>query len=128
METLVQLAPYGVPVVALVVFGLVWLSRSAVKEVSLVDAPKAGDEVARTALAAERLEFQLAIAEDLEAGPDTLNSLQHQCEVARSNADHVRTRAEQEAATQPVTVPWYAPVTALWSGKNNPEDGSGQKR
>ncbi|MDZ4834029.1 MAG: hypothetical protein SGJ27_09660 [Candidatus Melainabacteria bacterium] len=110
METLTILALYGFPVGAVSALG-VWLLRSVFKDVSLSDtAPDAGKSAHR----AEGLSFQLAIAEDLNADPATLNALQEQVAMAQEDAERDRqseAQRQQLLVTRPV--PWLSPVAAF---------------
>jgi len=67
--------------------------------------------------AAERAEFELAIAEDLFEGPDTLNALSAIAQSARAEATIARTNFERgnAGATETVHKPRLAPVRSPWS-------------
>jgi hypothetical protein len=107
METLIGLALLGIAALGMGI----WLFRGVFKEVSLKDTPSnAGKAVQK----ADALGLQLAIAEDLQVDPVTLNALADQVQLAREDAADERARqAETATQTTPVTAPWFAPAPAL---------------
>lgn len=104
------------------ILGLLWFSRSArMREImSLANVPTitaAEQDVLAKEQAAERAEFELAIAEDLFEGPDTLNALSAVAQSARAEATIARTNFERNNASAPETVqkPRLAPARSRWS-------------
>lgn len=103
-------------VLAVVGLGLLWLSRSARgREImSLVNVPTvSGAEqlVIAKEQAAERAEFELAIAEDLFESASTLNALSTTARSLRAEATIARTNFEhgEQTATEPVQQPQPVP-------------------
>lgn len=95
-------------VVSVAVLGLLWLYRSARgREImSLVNVPTvsgAEQDVIAKERAAERAEFELAIAEDLYESASTLNALSTTARSLRAEATIARTNFErgEETATEP---------------------------
>jgi len=129
MDNLSNLAYIVIPALGLLTLGAIWLTKSVFKDVSLKDERSADMVTAIAEERAEGLEFQRAIAEDLEADPVTLNALSDSVARAREDvriaidaAEHARQaaeRSEEEEARRtnptPGITPWFSPVAAIHS-------------
>lgn len=116
METLANLALIGLPVAGGVTLGVIWLTRSVFKDVSLSGEQQGDPSVVAAEKRAEALAFQLSVAEDLGIDAVTLNALKDEADLAGENAERARqTQEDRQEAPVTVPVPWFSPVAALHS-------------
>lgn len=122
MDHLSSLAYFGIPTVVLLTLGAIWL-KSIFKDVSLSDERSTDRTTARAQERAESLELQLAVAEDLDADPTTLNVLndavqnaQEDVRYAQETAERAReVEARRKIARLPESQQFLNPVAAVHS-------------
>jgi hypothetical protein len=132
METLTNLAYFGIPVVGVLSLGVLWLVRSVFKDVSLNEVHDGDRRTVKAERLAESLDLQLAVAEDLGIDAPTLNHLKDQADLAHEDAERAReTQERRQPAPAPAVAPWFSPVAAVHSlptskkkNNNKKKDGS----